>query len=161
MLPTLLLCLVAGMAQTSEVPSNPAPVGKMIDVGGRRLHLACSGQGGPTIVLVHGTGAFSFDWALVQPRITTNRVCSYDRAGHAWSDSAPAAQTYREMADDLHQLLLRSGEKGPFVLAGHSAGGGMVRVYAATYPRDVAGAVLVETGHPDALEIINGKLVRV
>ena len=133
----------------------------MIDIGGRRLHLACSGQGGPTIILIHGTGAFSFDWALVQPRITMNRVCGYDRAGHAWSDPAPAAQTYREMSDDLRELLLRSGEKGPFVLVGHSAGGGMVRVYAATYPSDVAGAVLVETGHPDALEIINGKLVRV
>ena len=159
----LVPCLVAGFAQaqTREVPSNPVPTGRMIDIGGRHLHMACSGEGSPAVILVHGTGAFSFDWALVQSRVTSNRVCSYDRAGHAWSDPVPAAQTYRQMADDLHELLLRSGEKGPFVLVGHSAGGGMVRVYAATYPNDVAGAVLVETGHPDGLEIINGKLVRV
>jgi pimeloyl-ACP methyl ester carboxylesterase len=159
----LLVCFLAGIvqAQASDVSPDPAPVGRMIDIGNRRLHLACSGRGGPTVILIHGTGAFSFDWALVQPHITTTRICSYDRAGHAWSDPVPAAQTYRQMADDLHQLLHRSGDKGPFVLVGHSAGGGLVRVFAATYPKDVAGAVLVETGHPDSLEIINGKLVRV
>lgn len=158
-----LVCFLAWMAQaqTIDVSPNPAPVGRMIDIGGRRLHLACSGRGGPTVILIHGTGAFSFDWALVQPHITTTRVCSYDRAGHAWSDPVPDAQTYRQMSDDLHKLLLRSGEKGPFVLVGHSAGGGLARVFTATYPKDVAGAVLVETGHPDSLEIINGKLVRV
>jgi pimeloyl-ACP methyl ester carboxylesterase len=157
---TVLLAVWPLMAQTEDT-SQPHPAGKLVDIGGRRLHLNCIGQGTPVVILVHGTGAFSFDWGLVQPKVGSfARVCSYDRAGHAWSDPAPALQTYREMSDDLHTLMHNTGEIGPFVLVGHSGGGELVRVFALTYPNDVAGIVLVETGHPDSLSIINGSLVR-
>jgi hypothetical protein len=70
------------------------PPGRRIDIGGRKLHLNCSGRGSPTVILVAGGNAFSIDWALVQPRVAANtRVCSYDRAGLAWSDSGPADET--------------------------------------------------------------------
>jgi len=148
------------MAQTTNL-LQPQPVGRLVDIGGRKLHLDCIGLGNPTVVLVHGTGAFSFDWGLVQPKVGTfGRVCSYDRAGNAWSDPVSTPQTFREMADDLHTLMRNAGETGPFVLVGHSGGGELVRVFAAAWPDDIGGAVLVDTGHPDALSIINGRLVR-
>jgi pimeloyl-ACP methyl ester carboxylesterase len=152
--------LSALTAQTTNL-LRPQPVGRLVDIGGRKLHLDCIGQGNPTVILVHGAGAFSFDWGLVQPRVGTfARVCSYDRAGTAWSDPVSAPQTLHEMSGDLHELMRKAGETGPFVLVGHSLGGELVRVFAAGWPGDVAGAVLVDTGHPDALSIINGRLVR-
>ena len=67
-----------------------APPGRLIDIGGRKLHLYCTGTGSPTVILIAGGGAFSIDWALVQPKVAQNtRVCSYDRSGLAWSDSGP------------------------------------------------------------------------
>lgn len=148
------------MAQTTNL-LQPQPVGRLVEIGGRKLHLDCIGRGNPTVILVHGTGAFSFDWGLVQPLVGTfARVCSYDRAGTAWSDPVSAPQTLHEMSDDLHKLMRNAGETGPFVLAGHSGGGELVRVFAAAWPDDIAGAVLIDTGHPDALSIINGRLVR-
>ncbi len=80
------------------------------------------------------------------------RVCSYDPAGNAWSDPVSAPQILREMSDDLHTLMHHAGETGRFVLVGHSLGAELVRVFAAAWPDDIAGAVLVDTGHPDALE---------
>ena len=156
----LLSGMSAVMAQTANLV-RPQPAGRLVDIGGRKLHLDCIGQGNPTVILVHGAGAFSFDWGLVQPRVGTfARVCSYDRAGAAWSDPVSAPQTLREMSDDLHELMRNAGETGPFVLVGHSLGGELVRVFEATWPNDLAGAILVDTGHPDALSIINGRLVR-
>ena len=152
------VCPIA--AQRTNAPAPLAP-GRLVRVGTRQLHINCTGQGQPTVILVHGTGAFSFDWSLVQPEVAKlTRVCSYDRAGHAWSDLAPTSQTYSEMAKDLHDLLKTAGEKAPAVLVGHSGGGAVVRVFAAQYGSEVAGAVLVETGHPDSLSIINGRLIR-
>jgi len=152
--------VAALMAQSGD-PLPPDPVGRLVDIGGRKLHLDCVGLGNPTVILVHGAGAFSFDWGLVQPKVGTfGRVCSYDRAGNAWSDPISLPQTFREMSTDLHTLMRKAGETGPFVLVGHSLGGELVRVFAAAWPDDVAGAVLVDTGHPDALSIINGRLVR-
>ena len=71
-------------AQTDSV--SPAP-GRLIDLGGYKLHLNCTGSGTPTVVLSAGVGDFSTDWALVQPKVATfTRVCSYDRSGAAWSN---------------------------------------------------------------------------
>ena len=150
------------VAQNVSVSTPPVPPGRLVKLESRRIHINCTGKGGPVVILLHGSGAYSFDWALVQPEVAKlTRVCSYDRAGHAWSDLAPTAQTYSEMAEDLHQLLKSAGEKTPVVLVGHSGGGGLVRVFAAQYEKEVAGAVLVETGGPDNLNIINGKLIRI
>jgi pimeloyl-ACP methyl ester carboxylesterase len=114
----------------------------MIDVGGRKLHLYCTGKGSPTVVLVAGGGAFSIDWALVQPKITEHtRVCSYDRAGLGWSDPGPAEETVEETVNDLHALLHASSEKGPFILVGASIGGIFIQAYQRAFPEDVASLV--------------------
>jgi pimeloyl-ACP methyl ester carboxylesterase len=129
------------------------PPGKLIDVGGYRLHINCSGEGGPTVVFDAGMGCNSLDWALVQPEVAKfARVCIYDRAGNGWSDESPLERTSQNIVDELHTLLKNSGEKGPYILVGYSFGGPNVRLYASKYPNDVAGVVLVDSSHEDQLQ---------
>ena len=119
--------------------------GQRVDVGGYRLHISCIGNGSPTVVLDAGQGGFSLDWSLIQPELaTTTRVCAYDRAGYGWSDPSPQPRTPRQVAEELHTLLVNAGIEGPYVLVGHSAGGKHVRLYATRHPQDVAGMVLVD-----------------
>ena len=141
----------------------PATPGRLVDVGGYRLHLHCTGAGrGPAAVLIPGAGDFSFDWALVRPRASRfTRVCGYDRAGHAWSDPGPTPRTMRQEAHELRELLRAAGVRPPYVLVGHSAGGLVARVYAARYPREVAGLVLVDATTEDVTLNYQGRLVRV
>jgi pimeloyl-ACP methyl ester carboxylesterase len=127
----------------------PAP-GKTYDVGDHRLHLDCHGTGGPTVVLFNGLGEFSASWArIVDPVSTTTRVCAYDRAGQGWSDDVASPQDGVSAAHDLHALLAAAGEHGPYVLVGHSIGGLYAMTYAATYPEQVAGMVLLDSSSPD------------
>src|SRR5262245_50984185 len=142
-------------------PRGHPPPGKLVDVGGWRLHLDCAGTGSPAVVFASGSGDFSFDWALVQPEVARSaRACAYDRAGDAWSDPGPIPCTLRQEAYELHTLLERAGIAPPYVLVGHSYGGLLVRVYAERYPAEVAGMVLVDATHEDTVLMMNGKLVR-
>jgi pimeloyl-ACP methyl ester carboxylesterase len=146
----------------STPPPYPAP-GRMIDVGGWRLHLNCTGEARPsqpTAILEAGLGDFSVEWSLVQPGVARfARVCSYDRAGDGWSDIGPHPRTFRQIVYELHTLLDRAGERPPFVLVGHSYGGWLVRQYQSAYPSEVAGMVLVEAGADDPWRMTgDGKL---
>ena len=126
------------------------PPGQMVDVGGRRLHLVCSGQGEPTVVLDGPAGTSHLVWLRVQPALAEfTRVCSYDRAGYGWSDPGPASRTSETMAADLYALLRRAGVPGPYVLVGNSMGGMNARLFALRHPDDVAGMVLAESGHEE------------
>ncbi len=113
----------------------------------------CAGTGAPTVVLEAGGGNTAATWAGVQPEIARfTRVCSYDRAGLGQSDPAPAGvRTVQDSVEDLHALLGAAGISGPFVLAGHSLGGLIVRLYASQYPDEVVGLVLVDGMPPDLL----------
>ena len=122
----------------------------MVDLGGHRLHILCTGTGSPTVVVENGLGDFSSDWILVQTRVEKfTRICTYDRAGYAWSDPGPLPRTYAQLNLELHDALRKAGEHGPFILVGHSFGGAVVRAYAAAYPAEVAGMVLVDIVHED------------
>ena len=145
---------VGGMYETAvrahDQHAYPAP-GTLYDVGGHRLHLNCSGTGGPTVVLENGLGATSLTWTRITAEVgRTTRVCAYDRAGQGWSDDLSAPQDGLAVAADLHNLLALSGEPGPYVLVGHSAGGAYVMTYAAQYPDEVAGMVLLDSMSPYA-----------
>jgi len=130
-------------AQTTVPPQTArAPLGKLIDVGGYRVHLYCIGTGSPTVVIV-GAG-YSFDWGLVQPEVAKfTQVCSYDHSGIAWSDSGPKDSCSLRV-NEVHAALKNAGIKGPYVLVGHSLGGLVARVYEAQYPDEVAGIVFVD-----------------
>jgi len=124
--------------------------GRLVQVGPIRLNIDCSGQSSPTVILESGSGGPSVDWLMVQPEVAKfSRVCSYDRAGYGWSDSGPRPRSSLQIARELHQLLQAAGEKGPYVLVGHSMGGYDIRVYAGQYPNDVAGMVLIDASHED------------
>jgi pimeloyl-ACP methyl ester carboxylesterase len=138
---TVALITAVCLQAKGQSQSYPPP-GQMIDIGGRKLHLYCTGKGSPTVILIAGGGGFSIDWALVQPKVAEQtRVCSYDRAGLGWSDPGPAEETVEETINDLHALLRASGEKGPFVLVGASIGGIFIQAYQRAFPPDVAGLV--------------------
>jgi pimeloyl-ACP methyl ester carboxylesterase len=123
------------------------PPGQMVDVGGYRLLLDCTGQGSPTVVLESGLGGPALQWALVQQRLEKiTQVCSYDRAGLGWSDIGPLPRTTHQMVTELHTLLHNAGVQGPYVLVGHSLGGFNVRLFAHEYPSETAGIVLVASG---------------
>lgn len=121
------------------------PPGRLVDVGGYKLHLHCLGTGSPTVIAENGLGGSSPDWSLVQPAVSqTTRICSYDRAGAGWSEVGPGPRTSRQISAELHTLLTNARIAGPYVLVGHSAGGLHVQVYASQYPAEVAGLVLVD-----------------
>jgi pimeloyl-ACP methyl ester carboxylesterase len=116
----------------------------------------------PTVVLNSGGGGFCFDWSLIQPQIAPfAAVCSYDRAGMAWSDPGPAPRTMKQEVHELHLLLQKAGIKGPFVLVGQSYGGLLSLLHARQYRREVAGIVLVDSTDPDSTLGFQGKMVRV
>jgi pimeloyl-ACP methyl ester carboxylesterase len=126
------------------------PPGQLVDIGGYRLHLYCSGEGGPTVVLDYGRVGSYLDWYYVQPQVARfARVCSYDRGGYGWSDPSPKPRLPSAMAEELHTLLANAGEKPPYVLVGHSFGSFDVLTYAHKYREEVAGIVLVDGAHPD------------
>jgi pimeloyl-ACP methyl ester carboxylesterase/uncharacterized membrane protein (UPF0136 family) len=120
--------------------------GQLIDVGGHRLHLQCTGSGSPTVVLQPGGGDMSSAMGWVAPAVAAHtRVCVYDSAGRGWSEASDVTQDGSQMMTDLHTLLHRAGVPGPYVLAGHSFGGLYVRIFAAQYPDEVAGMVLIDS----------------
>ena len=130
---------------------DPPMPGQLIDVGGHSLHLRCSGSGSPTVVLEPGAGLMSSVLGWITPAVAPEtRVCVYDRAGHGWSELADSPQDGAQIATDLHTLLERGDVPGPYVLAGHSFGGLYALTFAALYPEEVAGLVLVDTTAPAA-----------
>ena len=125
------------------------PPGEMVGVGGHSLHINCAGQGGPTVVLDAGSGGFSAQWVRVQREVSgTTRVCAYDRAGMGWSEMGPEPRDAKQISGELHALLNGADIEGPYVLVGHSFGGLYMRTYAARYPDEVAGVVLVDSSSP-------------
>jgi hypothetical protein len=150
----VLVLAVAGsacqtVATTLDERAHPAP-GRLVDAGGYRLHLNCAGDGGPTVILESGLANRSADWDIVQPQIAgATRVCSYDRAGIGWSDGGREPRGPSRIATELHNLLQTANVPAPYVLAGHSFGGLHMRMFAALYPEQVVGMVLVDSSHPD------------
>ena len=149
-----LLVVAMVNVQAQSVPrASSSPLGSLVDVGGYRLHLYCTGSGSPTVII---TGAgYSFDWGLVQPELARHtRVCSYDPAGSAWSDPPPHQPSCVDHIDELHRLLSRGGLHDKLILVGHSIGAVFARLYAERYPREVAGLVFVD--HAAVIQMTGG-----
>lgn len=152
----LVTLTVGGIAKANLAKQYPAP-GQLVDVGGYKLHIHCTGQGSPTVILEAGFADYSATWTYVQPEVAkTTRVCSYDRAGYGWSDPSPHPRTASWRVEELHTLLVNADVQGPYVLVGHSLGGMLVRVYAHNYPDEVVGMVLVDSMHEEQYERLPG-----
>lgn len=144
----LVLFALGGAYERISQATAPAVAmrGQLVDVGPYRLHLECTGSHGPTVVLEPGAGGSAASMGLIAAAVARDsRVCVYDRAGRGWSDPATSPPDGAQIATDLHALLNRAHVPGPYVLAGHSFGGLYVRTYAAKYPDEVAGLVLVDS----------------
>src|SRR5919204_1768735 len=136
------------LGEAADAKAYPMP-GQLIDVDGHSLHLNCTGSGTPTVVLEPAAGEMSSNLGGITPAVARDtRVCVYDRAGRGWSEPAATAQDAAQIATDLHTLLQRGHVPGPYVLAGHSFGGLYVLTFAARYPDEVAGMVLVDSTAP-------------
>ncbi|MBX6383322.1 MAG: alpha/beta hydrolase [Microbispora sp.] len=132
------------------------PPGRMVDVGGRRIHLWTEGTGSPAIVIVPGLGEPGLNWAALLPELAAESlVVLYDRAGLGWSDPSPWAGTALGAARDLRRALDAAGIAPPYVLVGHSAGGYIVRLFAAERPGAVAAVVLVDSSHPEQVRLLH------
>ena len=148
------LLLVAGASyqfiKTKLDEKSYPPQGRMIDVGGYRLHIHSLGSGSPTVVLDAGLGNIGLDWGLVQPEIAKfARVVSYDRAGYGWSEKGDGPRTSLRIVQELHTLLHNARIPGPYILVGHSFGGANVQLFATTYPDEVMGIILVDGCHEE------------
>jgi len=157
--PLFVALVIAGVGGSYETiqervdRSTTAMPGHLVDVGGRRLYVHCTGSGSPTVVLVSGLAETSVYWGgWIAPAVAQNTtVCAYDRAGQGWSDPPASPQDGLAVATDLHALLDHAQIPGPYVLVGHSTGGAYVRVFAARYPDQVAGIVFLDSQPNEAL----------
>ena len=141
--------LYQALASRRDMRDFPPP-GRLVQIDDCRLHLQSAGHGLPSVVLESGLGGMSCAWGWIQPETAKfSRVVSYDRAGLGWSGPDPAPKTATLAARRLRALLEKSGVRPPYVLVGHSMGGLLVRVFAALYPDEVAGVVLLDAVHPD------------
>jgi len=143
-----MLCLSGAAwqwAQTQLGARRFPPPGVLVDVGGRRLHLLCAGSGAPTVILEpSGLGVVLQYQDVMAALSREQRVCAYDRAGQGWSEPSGAIPDARHLADDLGQLLMRAGERPPYLLVASSAGGLTAELFARQHPRDIAGLVMVD-----------------
>ena len=146
-LAALILSITAG----TQLASQNDHTGHLVEVGPHKMFLNCTGNArGATVILEAGHGDSSEVWSAVQKQVEQfAHVCSYDRLGLGKSDKVPVAHTADEIVDDLHQLLQAAHVPPPYVMVGHSIGGIYVRKYAAIYPTEVTGLVLVDSAHEE------------
>jgi pimeloyl-ACP methyl ester carboxylesterase len=147
----LVVCTyAAGVLAKRQLARQNLPPGQWTDINDYSLHIYCTGEGSPTVVLEAGLNDFHVTWARVQPEVAqSTRVCSYDRAGLGWSQPSPNPRTSSVMAEELHTLLRNTGIEEPYILVGHSFGGIVVRSFARQYPSVVAGMVLVDSAYEE------------
>lgn len=142
--------IVGGAVYESKQEDKDAaaykPAGKLVDAGGRKLHIVCAGQGAPTVIFESSGLSSSTEWEKLLPEVgKEHRACAYDRPGMGWSEPVSGERTASDFVEELRGALTAAGEKPPYVLVGHSAGGPLVRAFAAAHPSDVAGLVLVDS----------------
>lgn len=139
------ICGFNSHASADGTPKYPPP-GKLVEVENHLMHIYCTGKGSPVVILEAGLSSYSLDWSLVQPEISKKTmVCSYDRSGYGWSEPGKEPRTAQQVVKELHELLLKDGVKGPYVLVGQSLGGIFVQLFALTYPAETDGIILVDS----------------
>jgi pimeloyl-ACP methyl ester carboxylesterase len=159
-LSSILLAILIGViyehVARHRVAQEFPPPGKLIDIGDRRIHLNCRGEGTPEVILESGADpSGSALWQPIHQAISTfTRVCAYDRAGLMWSERSDGARDGTAIAHDLHQTLTAAHESGPYVMVGASMGGPYVMTFTRDFGSEVAGLVFVDAAHPDQSRIL-------
>ena len=160
MLIGLALVLIAWIAAGAVMVATAGPFtpgGRYVDIGGRKLRLVCAGPAAgpsPTVWMEAGAFGLAADFAAIQEKLAAKgiRSCAYDRAGMGWSDPGPRPRDSEAIVGDLEKLIAASGERGPFILMGHSMAGLHTRLFAGRNPDKVAGLVLIEATTPEQVD---------
>jgi len=156
-----IIFLALGKRAKARLAKQYPPIGEMVDIGGYRLHMHVEGEGTPTVILDAGAGGIGLAWEFVRPVIAkVTRVVTYDRAGLGWSDPSPYPRDTFTMAVELHTMLVNANAPGPYILVGHSLGGPVARQFAAKYPNEVAGLVMVDSAHEQQMKHFPEAMVR-
>ncbi|MEM7375486.1 MAG: alpha/beta hydrolase [Bacteroidota bacterium] len=151
------LIIVAGLSVRLFAPPPQAP-GKLVDVGGFKLHINSTGEKNdkPTLLIEAGAGAPGEYYHWLSEGLKDHiRVVRYDRAGIGYSELAPTPRHPETVAKELHKLLELAGESPPYIMAGHSYGGHYIRIFTDLYPDEVAAMVFLDSSHPDASKRLN------
>lgn len=144
------MIFAGGAFVRAQVKANYPPPGQLVDVGGYKLHIHCEGEGSPTVIVLAGSGVPStYYWLIQNQAAKTTRVCVYDRAGYAWSEEGSGDLSPMGQVKDLETLLANAGIEAPYILAGHSYGGYIARLYTQANPEAVAGLVMIDSAHED------------
>jgi pimeloyl-ACP methyl ester carboxylesterase len=153
----IFLLTSAAFAQVSP----PKPLGDLVDLGGRRIHMLCAGTGSPTVLLENGGGSSSVEWTMVQQLVAkTMRICAYDRAGYAWSEHGSMDEGIEQAMDDLHLLVRKSSIKTPFIVVCQSLGCIFARAYQRRFPDQVGAFVFVDGTHDEGVTLaLDGKRI--
>ena len=149
---TILLSL-STLSNVSAYDDKPfKPPGRFINIGFQTMYVDCLGENKPTIIVDVGIAASSASWYKIAKELSKNtRICLYDRAGYGWSDSGRGERTTATIVHELKLLVKRAEIPGPYIMVGHSFGGFTARYFAAKFPEDVAGLVLVDSSHPEQI----------
>ena len=149
---TILLSL-SSLSNVSAYDDKPfKPPGRFINIGFQTMYVDCLGENKPTIIVDVGIAASSASWYKIAKELSKNtRICLYDRAGYGWSDSGRGERTTATIVHELKLLVKRAEIPGPYIIVGHSFGGFTARYFAAKFPEDVAGLVLVDSSHPEQI----------
>ena len=148
-IPTIIILTIGvtyqGIATPLERRDFPSP-GHKIDVGGHQLHIYCTGEGIPTVILEAPATGLSAAWGWIQPSVAQQtRVCSYDRAGLGWSEAGNNPYNPSQVPLELKRLLEGEKIQGPIVAVGDSLGALFVQMYASTYPKNIMALVLIDS----------------
>ena len=149
---TILLSLstVSNVSAYDDKPFKPP--GRFINIGFQTMYVDCLGENKPTIIVDVGIAASSASWYKIAKELSKNtRICLYDRAGYGWSDSGRGERTTATIVHELKLLVKRAEIPGPYIIVGHSFGGFTARYFAARFPENVAGLVLVDSSHPEQI----------
>jgi pimeloyl-ACP methyl ester carboxylesterase len=139
-----------GVTTALERRRFPHP-GRMVRSTDHQLHIYCTGEGSPTVVLEAPAAGMSAAWGWVQPELEhQTRVCSYDRSGLGWSEWGPQPYDPARVPEELEALMRNSGERAPYVIVGHGLGAAFARLFASRYPRETRAVVLIDVPQPGA-----------
>lgn len=133
-----------GVTTALERRRFPHP-GRMVRATDHQLHIFCTGEGSPTVVLEAPATGMSGAWAAIQPDLErTTRVCSYDRSGLGWSEWGPSPYNPGRVPEELQALLRNSGERGPYVIVGQGLGAAFAKMFASRYPAETRALVTID-----------------